>query len=95
MGVGLLIYGAFFIHKIKSLPVWSMLVGLSMVTLARPAAACLVCAGDPNAAMSRGIRAGLGGMLGLVLVVLLAFGVFFIYLLKRSQMARPSENKGA
>lgn len=50
---------------------------------ARPAAACQVCFGDPNAPMTRSAEMGVWVLLGIVLLVEAAFAVFFFVYLRR------------
>jgi hypothetical protein len=48
------------------------------------AAACSVCYGDPDSAMSRGLGWGIVALLGVVLTVLAGISAFFVHVAKRS-----------
>lgn len=69
----------------RSLPA-ILAVLLSAVVVPGLADACQVCFGDPNSPMTKGAQAGVWVLLGIVLAVEAAFGVFFfVYLRKRSR----------
>lgn len=58
------------------------------------AAACPVCFGDPNAQMTKGAEQGVWFLLGIMLLVQVGFGIFFLYLRRRARgfrdpMPRP------
>ena len=48
-----------------------------------PAAACSVCFGDANAPMTKSVEMGVWFLLGTVLLVEAAFGIFFFVYLRR------------
>lgn len=52
---------------------------------ARLAAACAVCFGDPNAQMTKGAEQGVWFLLGIMLLVQVGFGIFFMYLRRRAR----------
>jgi hypothetical protein len=49
------------------------------------AAACAVCFGDPNAQMTKGAEQGVWFLLGIMLLVQIGFGIFFLYLRRRAR----------
>lgn len=54
--------------------------------------ACSVCMGDAEAPMTRGMIAGVGLLLGLIISVLAVFGAFIVYLNRRaSNTHRPPQ----
>ena len=63
------------------------------LTLAAPRMswACPVCFGDPNSPMAIGASWGILLLLGITAGMLSAFAGFFLYLMKRSRMARGGE----
>lgn len=46
--------------------------------------ACAVCFGDPNDAQSKGLFFGILALLGILAIVLISFGKFFLTLRQRS-----------
>ncbi len=52
------------------------------------AAACPVCFGDPNAQMSKGAEQGVWFLLGVMFLVQIGFGIFFLYLRRRLREVR-------
>ena len=55
---------------------------------ARIAEACPVCFGDPNAQMSKGAEQGVWFLLGVMFLVQIGFGIFFLYLRRRLRDVR-------
>ena len=54
-----------------------------------PAAACQVCFGDPNSPLTRSVEMGVWFLLGVILLVQAAFGIFFfVYLRRRARGIR-------
>jgi hypothetical protein len=51
----------------------------------RLAAACAVCFGDPNAQMTKGAEQGVWFLLGVMMLVQVGFGIFFLYLRRRAR----------
>ena len=47
--------------------------------------ACSVCFGDPNSQMTKGAEQGVWFLLGIMLLVQVGFGIFFIYLRRRAR----------
>ena len=63
--------------------------GAAFLAAAAPAAACQVCFGDPNAPMTKSVEMGVWFLLGIVLLVEAAFGIFFfVYLRRRARKVR-------
>jgi hypothetical protein len=55
--------------------------------------ACSVCFGKSDAPMAQGMNAGIMTLLGVVLLLWIGVGSFFIHLVRRSaRMARESQN---
>lgn len=61
------------------------LVALLVLGSAELAAACPVCFGDPNAQMSKGAEQGVWFLLGVMFLVQIGFGIFFLYLRRRAR----------
>ena len=61
------------------------LVAMLMLVAARAADACPVCFGDPNAQMSKGAEQGVWFLLGVMFLVQIGFGIFFLYLRRRAR----------
>lgn len=61
---------------------------LSLVLLHSAGWACSVCFGDPNSLMSQGLNRGVLTMVGVVLVLWVGFGSFFVYLWRRQRAAK-------
>ena len=59
-------------------------VGLALCG-ARTAGACAVCFGDPNAQMTKGAEQGVWFLLGIMVLVQIGFGIFFMYLRRRAR----------
>jgi hypothetical protein len=64
------------------------LVAVLVLGSARIAAACPVCFGDPNAQMSKGAEQGVWFLLGVMFLVQIGFGIFFLYLRRRLRDVR-------
>lgn len=66
-----------------------LVAGAALVALvlgsARLAAACAVCFGDPSAQMTKGAEQGVWFLLAVMLAVQVGFGIFFMYLRRRSR----------
>jgi len=72
----------------------AVLAAMFVLLHAAVATACPVCFGDPNAQMSKGAEQGVWFLLGVMLLVQLGFGIFFLYLRRRARgfrdpMPRP------
>jgi len=52
------------------------------------AEACAVCFGDPNAQMTKGAAQGVWFLLGVMLLVQVGFGIFFVSLRRRARECR-------
>jgi hypothetical protein len=50
---------------------------------AAPASACQVCFGDPNSPLTKSAEMGVWFLLGVIVLVEAAFGVFFLVYLRR------------
>jgi hypothetical protein len=61
-----------------------MVVGL-VLGGTRLAEACAVCFGDPNAQMTKGAEQGVWFLLGIMMLVQVGFGIFFLYLRRRAR----------
>jgi len=59
-------------------------VGLALCG-SRTAGACAVCFGDPNAQMTKGAEQGVWFLLGIMVLVQIGFGIFFMYLRRRAR----------
>ena len=66
----------------------SWLVAVFVLGGAKIAAACAVCFGDPNAQMSKSAEQGVWFLLGVMLLVQIGFGIFFLYLRRRLRNVR-------
>ncbi|MGE3496643.1 MAG: hypothetical protein AB7N53_01985 [Candidatus Binatia bacterium] len=54
-----------------------------------PVAACQVCFGDPNSPITQSVEMGVWFLLGVILLVQAAFGIFFfVYLRRRARSVR-------
>ena len=62
-----------------------VLVALWLTAVPRVALACPICFGENDSAMTLGISYGIYFMLGIIAVLWVAFGSFFIYLWRRSR----------
>jgi hypothetical protein len=72
----------------------ALLAALFVVLDSGLAGACSVCFGDPNAQMTKGAEQGVWFLLGIMVLVQIGFGLFFIYLRRRARgfrdpMPRP------
>ena len=69
------------------IPLMTPVLTAAAIALVTPdlAEACQVCFKDPNSPMTRGAQAGVWFLLAVAVAVEAAFGVFFIYLRKRSR----------
>lgn len=63
----------------------SALVVALLLLSARAAEACSVCFGDPNAQMTKGAELGVWFLLGVMILVQIGFGIFFVYLRRRAR----------
>jgi hypothetical protein len=64
------------------------LVALLALAIPRSAAACAVCFGDPGAQMTKGAEQGVWFLLGVMVLVQVGFGIFFLYLRHRARNVR-------
>jgi hypothetical protein len=60
---------------------------LLLTAVPRVALACPICFGENDSPMTAGISYGIYLMLGIIAVLWVAFGSFFIYLWRRSHLA--------
>jgi hypothetical protein len=67
----------------RAFAVW--LAAAFVLAGARLAEACPVCFGDPNAQMSKGVEQGVWFLLGVMFLVQIGFGIFFLYLRRRAR----------
>jgi hypothetical protein len=65
----------------------SALVTFVLVAAPRVAFACPVCFGENDSPLAAGINYGILAMLGVIGVLWVAFGSFFIYLRRRARLA--------
>ena len=61
------------------------LVATLILAAPRSARACAVCFGDPGAQMTKGAEQGVWFLLGIMVLVQMGFGIFFLYLRRRAQ----------
>lgn len=66
----------------------TLLAAALVLGSAQIAAACPVCFGDPNAQMSKGAEQGVWFLLGVMFLVQIGFGIFFLYLRRRLRDVR-------
>lgn len=52
------------------------------------ASACAVCFGDPGAQMTKGAEQGVWFLLGIMVLVQIGFGIFFLHLRRRASRFR-------
>lgn len=72
-------------------PKWNWCAPLLLAAvMARPepAAACAVCFGAPDSAMTKGMAWGILSLLVVIMCVLVTFAAFFIYLARRASTAQ-------
>ncbi|MEJ2085018.1 MAG: hypothetical protein P8Y44_04980 [Acidobacteriota bacterium] len=69
-----------------------VIVGVILVATAEPAAACAVCFGDPDSAMTQGMNKGIVVLLGVVAAVQIFFVAVFMTIRQRSR--EIEERKG-
>jgi len=79
---GLVAYGAIFQRKTRHL-----VILLFVLAVPRAALACPVCFGNSDAPMAKAMNQGIWLMLGVVAFILVAFGSFFISLVRRARLA--------
>ena len=77
----------------ERLPGLSLAIFTGVIALysARPALACSVCAGDPNAPLSQGAQAGMLVLLGVIGAVLTGIASLFIFWMRRAAKLRALE----
>ncbi len=98
IGAGLIVYGTWFLRKIKTQAqeqaekrkrfrtVKALAVALGVWALStQPAPACSVCYGDSEGPMIEAARLGVWLLFGMVAMVQLCFAAFFITLWRRSR----------
>jgi len=94
--IALLIYGRWFLKKLKG--VGYLVIGLGCLMESSSALACAVCFGDPESPMTKGAAAGtivLGAFIGLVLLGVVGTGLFWVHRgrrLSRFQIRVDSES---
>ena len=68
---------------------WALVL-VAALTLATPrsVAACAVCFGDPGAQITKGAEQGVWFLLGIMVLVQVGFGIFFLYLRHRARQFR-------
>lgn len=90
---GLALYGNWFVRKMKRLPLEKTLraISASAASLtafaARPAEACQICFGDPNSPITKSAEMGVWFLLGVITMVEVGLGIFFIVYLRRRARA--------
>lgn len=62
----------------------AMLVCAATLSIAQPLLACSVCVGDPNSAMTQGVKAGVLVLLGVAGVVLTGLAALLIFWMRRA-----------
>jgi hypothetical protein len=66
-----------------------VVAALVVVTIPSIASACQVCFGDPNSPITQSAEMGVWFLLGVIAVVQVAFGIFFlVYFRRRASMFR-------
>jgi 4-hydroxybenzoate polyprenyltransferase len=69
----------------------SMLSAVALVNLPAGAQACAVCFGKTDSPLGKGLHWGVFALLMFVFVMLAAFGVFAVYLARRSMAVEAEE----
>ena len=78
--VGLVNYLRSVLKKLKNV---GLMVLPLMLLASNSSLACMVCYGDPDHAMTKGLNAGVLLLLGVIVFVLVMFASFFLYLRRR------------
>jgi hypothetical protein len=71
-------------------------LSLTLLALAVPrvALACPVCFGQSDAPLALGAKMGVFFMLGVTVAMLAAFAAFFVYLMRRANLAPADDSQG-
>ena len=83
LGIGLMVYGFFFLQKMKKFCLSILLLNLIWINHAQ---ACSVCFGDPQSSLTIGLKMGILTLLVVLFGVLGSFAYFFLQLKKREQL---------
>ena len=81
-GILLLVYGIWFVSKIKTLSFALVALALAPGSLY----ACSACMSNPDSSAAQGLRAAMFTLFGFIVTVLLCFAAFFVYLVKRANI---------
>jgi hypothetical protein len=69
---------------------------IGLFSAARPAAACPICFGDPNSPITKSAELGVWFLLAVIVIVEVAFAVFFfVYLRRRARAFRDPVPRAA
>ena len=92
-GIALIVYGIWFWGKMRrqGLMALAALAAAGMLG-STDAAACTVCYGEAEGPMIEAARLGVWLMIGIVGVMQLSFGSFFLYLWRRARKLKESSN---
>jgi len=88
---GLVLYLKWFLRKSKHLGL--LMACLIPIFYSTPAMACAVCIGNIDSPMTRGVKAAVWFLLGVVGLVLAGFGGIFLYWSHRSRLLSQSQPK--
>jgi len=83
--VGLFVYGAWFLKKSRHLSYFVWTIALGSFFSSTDAMACPVCLGNPASPLVIGANTGVVFLLGVVSLVLVAFGSLFLFWRKRER----------